>query len=65
MAESGRSVPIADRGKLAAGLRPTIESKRANEKTAVCLLTAAVRDGYFTFLGTCWPLGATLPEKSP
>lgn len=28
-------------------------------------LTAAVRDGYFTFLGTCWSLDATLREKSP
>jgi hypothetical protein len=43
----------------------SIDSKRADENTTVFSLTAAVRDGYFTFLSTCWLLDATLAEKSP
>src|SRR5882762_5153373 len=37
--------------------------KRVDENATGFSLTVAVRDGYFTFLGTCRLLGATLPEK--
>ena len=56
---------VDDVGTDAAGLRSAIESRRVDEETADFSLTAAVRDGFFTFLGTCWPLRATLPEKTP
>jgi hypothetical protein len=48
-----------------ARLRSAIKSRRVNEEKTVFSLTAAVRDGFFNFLGTCWPLRAALPEKTP
>ena len=41
-----------------------LHSRRVDENTTDFSLTAAVREGHFTFLATCQPLGATRSEKA-
>lgn len=64
---SGPQPAVAKRGlqrQAAVGLRPAVDSKRADENTIVFSLTEAVRDGYFTFRGACPASGITAFEKS-
>ena len=44
MSQIGRSLPIADRGKLAGGLRPTIESVADENTEFSCLLRRCATD---------------------
>ncbi len=54
-----------DVGTDAAGLPSATESRRGDENATDFSLTAAMRDRFFTFLGSRRSLRATFPEKTP
>jgi hypothetical protein len=64
-----RPQPAVAKGGLrrhaAVGLRPPVDSKRADENTMIFLPTESVRDGYFTFRGWCRALLSLIdPQRS-
>jgi hypothetical protein len=62
MTAPGRSLPIADRGKLAGGLRPTIESVADENTEFSCLLRRCATD-ISVSSARAGPLGATFPKN--
>lgn len=55
MAPPGRSLPVAERRQAAAEPRAAVDCSASMRIRWGFPLTAAVRDDYFTFLGTCCP----------